>query len=106
MMAYAHSLKPKSVFILSAKYGLLSPHDMIDPYEQTLKAMKAGERQEWAQRVISELRKRCNLEEDRFVVLAGMQYRENVVPHLKHYEIPMEGLGLGKQLQWLERQLQ
>jgi hypothetical protein len=34
-----------------------------------------------------------------------MQYRENVVPHLKHYEIPMEGLGLGKQLQWLERQL-
>ena len=45
---------------------------MIDPYEQTLKAMKAGERQEWAQRVVSELR-------SRFVVLAGMQYRENVV---------------------------
>jgi cytoplasmic iron level regulating protein YaaA (DUF328/UPF0246 family) len=106
MMAYARSLKPKSVFILSAKYGLLSPHDMIDPYEQTLKAMKAGQRQEWAQRVISELRKRCNLEEDRFVVLAGMHYREKLVPHLKHYDIPMEGLAFGKQLQWLERQLQ
>jgi hypothetical protein len=37
MMAYAHSLKPKSIFILSAKYGLLSLDDTIDPYEQTLK---------------------------------------------------------------------
>lgn len=32
MMAYAESLKPKQL-ILSAKYGLLRPDDLIEPYE-------------------------------------------------------------------------
>ena len=106
MMAYAQSLKPRSIFILSAKYGLLSTDTVIEPYEQTLKTMKSGERQRWAQGVISELRKRSDLDADNFVFLAGMPFRENLVPHLKHYEVPMEGLAFGKQLQWLERQLQ
>jgi hypothetical protein len=105
MMAYAQSLKPKSIFILSAKYGLLSTDTVIDPYEKTLKNMKTAERREWAQGVISELRKRCDLDSDNFVFLAGMPYRENLVPHLKHYEVPMEGLVFGKQLQWLEQQV-
>jgi hypothetical protein len=38
MMAYAESLRPKRIFILSAKYGLLRPDDLIEPYEQTLHA--------------------------------------------------------------------
>ena len=37
MMAYANTLSPKRLFILSAKYGLLSPDDLIDPYQCTLK---------------------------------------------------------------------
>ena len=68
--------------------------------------MKSAERHQWAQDVISELRKHSDLDADNFVFLAGMPYRENLVPHLKHYEVPMEGLAFGKQLQWLERQLQ
>lgn len=68
--------------------------------------MKSAERHRWAQDVISELRKHSDLDADNFVFLAGMPYRENLVPHLKHYEVPMEGLAFGKQLQWLERQLQ
>ncbi|MHB8744327.1 MAG: DUF6884 domain-containing protein [Sulfuricaulis sp.] len=106
MMAYAQSLKPKSIFILSAQYGLLSTDTVINPYGQCLKNMNSAERRQWAQGVISELRKRCDLDADNFVLLAGMPYRENLVPHLKHCEVPMEGLAFGKQLQWLERQLQ
>ncbi len=105
-MAYAQSVKPKSIFILSAKYGLLSPDDIIDPYEKTLKNMQADERQQWAQDVIMELRKRCDLNKDQFVFLAGTPYRENLVRHLTHYEVPMEGLSFGQQLQWLSCQLQ
>jgi hypothetical protein len=45
MMAYAERLIPKSTFILSAKYGLLHPDTVIEPYEQTLKRMKARERE-------------------------------------------------------------
>jgi hypothetical protein len=39
------------------------------------------------------------------LILAGTRYREQIVPFLERQghavEIPMEGLGLGKQLQWL-----
>ncbi len=106
MMAYAQSLSPKSIFILSAKYGLLSTDTIIDPYEQTLKNMTKVEKRLWAQDVLSELRKHCDLDTDTFVFLAGMPYRENLTSHLKHYEVPMKGLGIGLQLQWLKRQLQ
>jgi hypothetical protein len=105
MMAYAESLKPKRIFILSAKYGLLSPDDMIEPYEQTLKKMKTAERRAWAQGVLSVLRQSCDLDADTFVFLAGDAYRQNLLSHIKHYTVPMEGLAFGKQLQWLERQV-
>ena len=57
MMAYAQILEPRSIFILSAKYGLLSSDEMIEPYEQTLKNIKAADKRLWAQGVLAELRK-------------------------------------------------
>lgn len=105
MMAYAQSQKPERIYILSAKYGLLLPDDMIEPYEQTLKTMRTAERQAWAQDVLSALRQHCDLDSDEFVFLAGDAYRQNLVPHIKHYIVPMEGLPFGKQLQWLELQV-
>jgi hypothetical protein len=105
MMAYAQSLEPKSIFILSAKYGLLSTDTIIEPYEQTLKNMKSTDRHRWAQDVVLELRKHCDLDADHFELLAGKPYRDNLVPHLKHYAVPMEGLAFGRQLQWLKSQV-
>ena len=105
MMAYAESLRPKRIFILSAKYGLLSPDDLIEPYEQTLKKMKTAERRAWAGKVLVALRQNCDLDADDFVFLAGVPYRENLVPHIRHYTVPMEGLDFGTQLQWLGRQV-
>jgi hypothetical protein len=64
MMAYAQSLKPRNIYILSAKYGLLSTDTIIEPYEQTLIKMKSAERRRWAQDVISELRMHCDLNSD------------------------------------------
>jgi hypothetical protein len=105
MLAYAKSLNPKRIFILSAKYGLLSPDDPIEPYELTLKKMKTGERRTWAENVLAALRQSCDLDADEFVFLAGMAYRENLVPHIRHYTVPMEGLAFGAQLQWLGQQV-
>ncbi len=42
-------------FILSAKYGLVSPDEVIAPYEKTLNDMGAGERREWASRVQAQM---------------------------------------------------
>jgi len=105
MVAYADTLKPREIFILSAKYGLLSTDTVIDPYEKTLKNMSNADRQEWAKDVLARLREHCDLDQDEFVLLAGLPYRKGLVPHLRHCSIPMEGLSFGRQLQWLDHHL-
>ena len=55
MYQYAQMLTPDMIFILSAKYGLLVPDEIIAPYEKTLKKMKISERRQWSQGVIKEL---------------------------------------------------
>ena len=105
MLAVAQRRKPQKIFILSAKYGLLNLDDVIEPYEQTLKNMNKPDRLAWARRVIEKLGQQTDLNNDHFVFLAGVPYRENLVPYLKHYSVPMEGLVFGHQLQWLDEQL-
>ena len=48
--AYAE-LNGPSWFILSAKYGLIHPDEVIEPYERTLNTMGVAERQVWARLV-------------------------------------------------------
>lgn len=95
-------------YVLSAKYGLVHPDEIIEPYDHTLTTMSISARKAWAQRVARQL------ELERFhaqtiVVLAGRRYREFLMPALQRMadsvEVPMEGLGIGRQLAWLkERQ--
>jgi hypothetical protein len=101
MFQYAQNLRPAKIFILSAEYGLLKPDDVITPYEKTLKKMNPSERVKWANNVLTSLQRETDLQADHFVFLAGAPYRENLIPHIAHYEVPMEGLPFGKQLQWL-----
>ena len=101
MLLYAQQLRPQKIFILSAEYGLLKPDDVIDPYEKTLKNMKTSERSAWAGNVLSKLCQEADLQEDKFIFLAGAPYRESLIRHIRHYEVPMEGLSFGRQLQWL-----
>ena len=105
MLRYAQCNKPDEIFILSAKYGLLARDDMIDPYEQTLNNMPVAERRDWAQRVLRTLRDRVDLERDQFTILAGDKYRSLLLPHLRHYSIPMEGLAFGQQLRFLTKEV-
>lgn len=100
-LKYAKSLNPDEIFILSAKYGLLSLEEEIDPYEKTLNNMHIPEIREWADLVLDQLNKVSDLNGDEFVFLAGDKYRKFLIPHIKNYEVPMLSLTIGKQLQWL-----
>lgn len=104
-LAFAKKLKPDHIFILSAKYGLLKLNDRIAPYEKTLNQMPVHERRTWASGVISELRKYVNLDQDDFIFLAGDKYREFLLPYMRNYKIPFEGLTLGNQLKALKKGL-
>ncbi len=102
-LAYAKKLKPDYIFILSAKYGLLKLNDRIAPYEKTLNQMPVNERRVWSDSVISELRRYADLEQDEFIILAGEKYRDFLIPHIKKYKIPFEGLSFGNQLKALNK---
>jgi hypothetical protein len=91
-------------FILSAQYGLVSPEQVIDPYERTLNEMPIAERRDWARRVFAQLMEAAP-QIDRAVFLAGHRYREFLMALLRErdisVEVPMEGLRIGEQLSWL-----
>ncbi len=94
-------------YILSAKYGLVSPSEVIEPYEETLNTKSSRERDEWAEKVWNVLHQRLR-QDDRVTILAGERYRERLLPlitaHGCHIDVPMQGLGIGRQLQWLSHQ--
>lgn len=118
-LLYAKKLKPNKIFILSAKYGLLQLDDEIEPYDETLsyvpkkqrekkpnlKILSKKERDEWAKRVIQKLGENCDLNSDKIIFLAGKRYSEKLLPHIKNYEDPLNGLGLGKRIQFLKEKL-
>lgn len=101
-LKYANKLSPDGIYILSAKYGLLNLDQEINPYEQTLNNMCANEVKQWADRVIVQTKKVSVIEETDFVLLAGEKYRKHLIPHLSGVQIPLKGLGIGKQLQKLK----
>ncbi len=98
-----------SWFILSAKYGLVEPAAVLEPYEETLNTKSRADRDEWAEKVWVSLRQRLK-PHDCVTILAGERYRERLLPlietHGCHVDVPMQGLGIGRQLQWLSRQLE
>lgn len=101
-LQYAYFLKADKIFILSAKYGLLELEQVIAPYEMTLKTMGEPQKRAWANTVINVLRQKTDLQSDLFIILAGEEYRKYLIPSLKHYEVPLEGLAFGQQLHELK----
>jgi cytoplasmic iron level regulating protein YaaA (DUF328/UPF0246 family) len=95
-------------YILSAKHGLIPPEQVIHPYDETLNDMKAAHRRSWANNVKKQLRSVVE-EEDQVIILAGVKYREDLIPFLNKIgcavEIPMEGLRIGEQMSWLNQKL-
>lgn len=91
-------------YILSAKYGLVNPNSVIEPYDVSLKNLGSEKRKIWAKNVLNSL-KNVDVSGKIFVFLAGKSYRENLIPVLKKLgysiEIPLEGLPIGKQVSWL-----
>lgn len=101
--AYAESRHPDAVFILSAKHGLVHPDEVLEPYDLTLNTMSTRDIAAWAERVFAQLQTRTDVQHDHFVFLAGDRYRRFLASRLGSVEVPLHGLRIGQQLQWLTR---
>jgi cytoplasmic iron level regulating protein YaaA (DUF328/UPF0246 family) len=104
--AYAYCEKNyDQIAILSAKYGLVFPNDVIEPYDLTLNKMSTEEVKVWSERVFKQAQDRIDLSGIGAVFFhAGNKYRKYLIPKLQSLgigcEAPLGNLGIGKQLRW------
>jgi hypothetical protein len=95
-------------FILSAKYGLVEPDKIIDPYNQTLNMMKKSERLDWSNRVMASLRPHI-APGMQIVIFAGRYYRTELIPQLTRMgcmiDVPLKHMRIGEQMRWFNEHL-
>jgi hypothetical protein len=92
-------------FILSAKYGLVSPDQLLAPYEQTLKDMSVLDRRAWASGVMKQMRNAGILDFGNEILwLPGNAYQQDLARLLANFpqRDPMKGMPIGKRLSWLK----
>jgi len=103
--AYAEALNPDAIYILSAKHGFVRPDHILLPYDESLREMGATEMKKWAERVLMGLRLVADPWNNEFIILAGERYRRYLEPQLMNVQVPLKGLRIGQQLQFLKRAL-
>lgn len=113
-LAYAYSLKPDKIYILSALHHLLDLDKEIGPYNVTLSNVPKGKRKpglkvlnkdekiEWGKEVIQMLRRCTDLQEDVFIVLAGKEYIKPIEANIKNLDNRLHGLRQGERIKYLK----
>lgn len=99
---YAKSLNPDNIHILSAKHYVLDLDTIIEPYDETLNNMSKHQIIDWSNKCLERLTEKYDLKNDTFIFLAGDKYRKYLLPYIKHYELPLEGLRIGEQMSWYD----
>ncbi len=92
-------------YILSAKYGLIAPEVVIEPYSDTIRGMNTPARRQWAHRVSLNLP--AVVPKNAYVtLLAGSRVRDVIVPQLEklgcEVNLPLSGLNPAQQLRRLK----
>lgn len=98
--------KESQIYILSAKYGLLSLNEEIETYDVTLKKMKKNEREKWAKKVLEQMENIFDMQNVYFIFLAGEAYIKPLTQYLKdgmyRNPIPKKYRIYGKRVKWLK----
>jgi len=89
-------------FVLSAKYGLVEPERVLEPYDLTLKRMPSSERRRWGSQVAEELHQ---LGEVALEAHAGAAYVRPLLEAGVVLEEPLRGLAIGKRKRWYKERL-
>ncbi len=117
-LAYAYSLNPDKIFILSALHYLLELDTEINPYNVTLsnipkskrkygiRVLSPAEKMEWGKIVGEMLSKQADLQRDHFIILAGQEYIKPIKPYIKNLDDKLHGLRQGERVKYLKANLQ
>ena len=84
-------------YVLSAKYGLVDPEAVIEPYDLTLAKMPRAEQRRWGQRVALQLRR---LGDVLLEAHAGRNYLWPLESAGLEVSTPLDGLAIGQRKRW------
>ena len=103
-LARAKKLNPDAIYILSGKHHLLPLDKVIEPYNQRVSSKK-DENEAWGAKVIEQLKKVTDLQNDKFIIYAGKDYVTPIKSSLKNVILPFDGVkGNGEMLQRLNQE--
>ena len=106
--SYAEAITD-SWFVLSAKYGLLLPDEMVEPYDLALWDLSNEEKLLWVRKVLDAIVKNIPIG-SRIIILAGKKYVELILNDLLSFgfniETPLSKIiGIGNRISWLKNSL-
>ena len=89
-------------YILSAKYGLLRPFDIIEPYSLTLGQAGSVKPSQVKEQAIE-----FGIENENCIAIGGKRYTDLCKAIFQNCQTPLQNIkgGNGKQLQWMRAQL-
>jgi hypothetical protein len=95
-------------FILSAQHHLITPSLTLKPYDKTLVDSPAVEKRQWSKIVFEQIRRDIPLDNSLYFH-AGSDYTKYLIELLSYHGYqcfkPLNGLGIGQQLQWYKEVL-
>ena len=93
-----------SIYILSAKYGVLSLDKVIEPYDITLNNYSTAEYNNWLNKVIVQLKKLHITNKEKVMFLCGKNYYKGLCSYFTDYVIPLKDYpGMGYQIQYMNK---
>lgn len=89
-MRDAEDRNASAIYILSGKYGLLLPDDIIAPYDLNLSDQSQTYQSDWNKRVLKRLAELEDLDKVHVLIYTNEVYYRNLLPHFRTYEIPFK----------------
>ena len=88
-LQHSERLKAEQFYILSGKYGLLLPDEIIEPYDFNLNHATKEYLNEWNDKVLKRLNELENITECEFLIYTNSTYMEGLIKVLPFYTIPL-----------------
>lgn len=86
----AQSKDVDQIYILSGKYGLLLPEEIIEPYDLNLNSQTDKYQIEWYRNVLKRLTELEDLNSTHFILYTNKTNYKGFVDEMKSFEIPYE----------------
>ena len=107
MLHLTNNLPKGEIFILSGKHGLLSPHEKIGYYDQSLNSLSKKDKQKWKNKVYTQLDEYgIDKENSILVFLTGINYIFDYENRYDCIQLFPKSMGIGHRLQYMTNLIQ